>query len=49
LKWVHGDVLKEETDVIVANGKEWKDVVAPLSKKAKFWYFRQIGEDLDIA
>lgn len=49
LKWIHGDVLKEETDVIVANGKEWKDVVAPLSKKAKFWYFRQIGEDLDIA
>ena len=43
LKWIHTDVLKEETDVIVANGKEWKDIVGDLSKRAKNWYFKQIG------
>lgn len=38
LKWIHADVLKEETDRITANGLTWKDVVGHVSKRAKAYF-----------
>jgi len=42
LRWVFNDVVKEETDVIVASGLEKKDVGAAVSKKAKEWLFANV-------
>lgn len=39
IKWIHTDVLKEETDHITKSGYAWKDVVGTVSKKAKDFYF----------
>lgn len=43
LKWIHADVLKEETDRITANGLTWKDVAGAVSKRAKNYLFMRIG------
>ena len=42
LKWVVGDVLKEESDTITESGFEKKDVTPFMSKKAKIWFFERI-------
>ena len=38
LKWVQGDVIKEEIDTLVKNGLEVKDVNGAISKKAVTWF-----------
>lgn len=42
LKWVVGDVMKEETDTIVANQLDMKLVPKEISNIARKWYFEQI-------
>lgn len=38
IKWVANDVLKEETDVLVENGLEWKQVAPKVNLKAKEFF-----------
>ena len=40
LKWIVGDVLKEENDTIVANQLDVKKVCSAISNKARIWYFQ---------
>lgn len=39
LKWVAGDIIKEETDTIVQNGLDVKKIMKVVSNKARVWYF----------
>ena len=45
IKWVNGDIVKEEIDLIVGSGFEIKEVMGPVSKKAKTWFFDKIFSD----
>lgn len=38
IKWIHKDILKEETDQIVSNNLTWKDVVGEVSNRAKNYF-----------
>lgn len=42
LRWVIGDVLKEEEDTIIKNGWDPKKLNPLISKKAREWFFNQI-------
>ena len=39
LRWVHGDIVKEELDTIIKNGLEVKDISSHVSSKARQWFF----------
>lgn len=43
LRWVVGDVLKEETETMEANGFTSRDIGGALSKKAKEFWFNYLG------
>lgn len=43
LKWVQGDVIKEETDTLAGNGLEPKDVNKAISTKAVKWFMAKYG------
>ncbi len=38
VKWVSGDILKEESDVLEASGLTMKDVGSLLSTRARKWF-----------
>lgn len=42
IKWVVGDVHKEELDTVEASEFEWKVVAGELSKRARQWYFTKV-------
>jgi hypothetical protein len=48
LKWFVGDVIKEESDQMVANGLEPKDANAAVSKKAREWFFEQLNKEAGL-
>lgn len=39
LKWVMADIISEETDTLVGNGLEPKDIGKDVSNKARTWFF----------
>ena len=39
LRWVANDIIKEETDTLVANGLEWKQVAKGVSDKVRRHFF----------
>ena len=45
IKWIHKDVLKEETDVISANPFTWKEIVSPLSNAAREYYMKWLDRE----
>jgi hypothetical protein len=48
LRWVIGDITKEESDTMADNGLEPKDVNKYISTKAKIWYFKYINSELGL-
>lgn len=42
IKWISTDCIKEELDLIMGSGFEVKEVMTPISKKAKAWFFDHI-------
>ncbi|MFA5484894.1 MAG: RNA ligase family protein [Candidatus Pacearchaeota archaeon] len=42
IKWIHNDIIEEESDVLNANGLEYKDVNKEISIKAKNWFFKYL-------
>jgi hypothetical protein len=48
LKWFVGDVIKEESDTMAANGLEPKDANAAVSKKAREWFFEQLNKEAGL-
>jgi len=42
LKWLANDILKEETDTIVASGLEKKEVTKAVSLSARDWFFKYL-------
>ena len=44
LKWICQDILKEETDVIVANGLDWKALNPFITREARQWYLMKVND-----
>lgn len=44
LKWVSGDVFKEELDTLTKNGLEHKDVGKPMTTKARLWFMGYLNK-----
>lgn len=44
IRWVCGDVFKEESDTIAANGLDQKKLGGPISQAAKQWFFKKLDE-----
>lgn len=47
LKWITNDITKEESDTLVQNNLEPKDVNSAISNKARLWFFKYL-EDMVI-
>lgn len=45
LQWVSKDILKEENDVITANGLDWKTLVPFIMREARSWYLKKVDEE----
>lgn len=45
LKWVVGDIMKEEHDTLAASGLEPKDVIKIISTMARKWYFSFLDKE----
>jgi len=48
VKWVSGDVVKEELDTIVGNGFEVKEITKTVSNKARKWFFNKLDEGVGL-
>ena len=44
LKWLVNDITKEESDTLVQNNLEPKDVNSAISKKARLWFFKYLED-----
>ena len=44
LKWVVGDIVKEELDTISGNGLCVKDITGPVSKAGRDWFFKYLNK-----
>lgn len=49
IRWVYGDVIKEETDTIVANQLDPKKLGGPISNKARVWFTAKFNEGADFS
>ncbi len=47
LRWLIGDITKEEMDVMVENGLEPKDVNKYISTKARVWFMSYVNTVVD--
>lgn len=48
LKWVVGDIIKEELDTIMGNGFEPKELNGPISNLARRWFFNKENEQIGM-
>lgn len=46
IRWVHGDIVKEESDTAAASGLEFKKVSGLIAQAAKRWYVEMLNKDL---
>lgn len=44
LRWVANDIISEETDTMVANGLEWKQVAREVSNRTRQYFFAKIDK-----
>jgi hypothetical protein len=44
IRWVYNDIVKEETDTIVANQLDVKKLGGPISNKARRWYIDRLNK-----
>lgn len=42
LKWICQDILKEELDVITANGLDWKGLNGYVTREARAWFLKRV-------
>lgn len=48
IRWVYNDVLKEETDTIVANGIDPKKLGGAVANEARPWFVKKLNESIGI-
>lgn len=44
IRWVHGDIVKEESDTAAASGIEFKKVSGLIAQAAKRWYVERLNQ-----
>jgi hypothetical protein len=45
IRWIHGDVMKEEADTLQASGIDAKKLGGPLAQAAKRWYVERLNQE----
>lgn len=45
IRWVFNDIVKEETDTIVANGFDAKKLGGPIANKARPWFIQRLNSE----
>jgi hypothetical protein len=45
IRWVHNDIVKEESDTIAASGFDVKKLGSPISNKARQWFFARLNSE----
>ena len=48
LRWVYNDVIKEETDTIVANGIDPKKLGGAIANVARPWFVKKVNEGVGL-
>ena len=48
IRWVYNDVLKEETDTIVANGIDPKKLGGAVANEARPWFIKKLNESIGL-
>ena len=48
IRWVHGDVIKEEADTLEASGLDPKKLGGPIALVAKRWYIEKLNQELSL-
>lgn len=48
IRWVHHDIIKEETDTIVANQFEVKKLGGPIANRARAWFIAKLNEGYTV-
>lgn len=46
IRWIYNDVIKEETDTIIANQLDPKKLGGPLAKASKAWYIDKLNGEI---
>lgn len=46
IRWIHGDVLKEEADTLAASGLDSKKLGGPIAQAAKRWYVEKLNQSV---
>ena len=46
IRWVYNDVLKEESDTIMANGIEPKKLGGPIALAARRWFIDKLNSEV---
>lgn len=49
LRWVYNDVIKEETDTIVANGIDPKKLGSAIANVARPWFVKKVNEGVGLS
>ena len=49
LRWVYNDVIKEETDTIVANGIDPKKIGGAVANVARPWFVKKVNEGVGLS
>ncbi len=49
IKWVHSDIMKEETDTIVSNQLDPKKLGGTIANKARVWFVTKFNEGADFS
>jgi hypothetical protein len=44
IRWVHGDIVKEEADTMAASGIDPKKIGGDVAKRAKRWFAAKLDE-----
>jgi RNA ligase len=45
IRWVHGDVVKEEADTLEASGIDVKKIGGPIAQAAKRWFVERLNQE----
>ena len=43
MRWIANDIITEETDTLVSNGLEWKQVAKEVSNRMRQYYFSKLN------
>jgi hypothetical protein len=49
IRWVFNDIVKEESDTIVANQFNPKQLGGPIATKSRLWFINKLNSEMELA